>query len=478
MPSSLTTRFNEALTAFIRDTNSTPDIVDTTEAGQLVGDAFEANAAASRLCGLVKGSEGSAALKAAFESTPDSFSPLSAVMVHHFISTGRPFDQGLLKAVESIRGEAGLSAGAIDRDEALTLVRIAASADRPRSWFGVMRAWLGDLFRIKRTPQGAEELKRLRDNAGDLFTEDAKKVLDSFIKTGKSEFVSMEWKSDKETWHCHWFPMQVKKILGHDLANNLFAKGGVLEKYDQVFGTESREYELKHNRRSYFSWENDAGWAGHCNNASEVACMLEKPKKPVTYKGVTFSAHDISGLLVKVSDSLRTSMDFVGERYGDAEDDKSDPAPHVFLSKVLRAWGGEAEAPVPFVLDVTRKKAVWNYPYDQGRVTESTRAPRFFNESKLPREGHIVFYRAELRGTTFEKQARDYRFWIQYANDGSVIESAWIKGSDTKINPDFAWRPHPAGDLADKANWASRPERQNNPHVRAEDVYEIYRRSL
>ena len=64
MPSSLTTRFNETLTNFISDTNSTPDIVDSTEAGQLVGEAFEANAGASRLCGLVNGSEGSVALKA------------------------------------------------------------------------------------------------------------------------------------------------------------------------------------------------------------------------------------------------------------------------------------------------------------------------------------------------------------------------------------------------------------------------------
>ena len=466
------------MTSFIGDTNSTPHIVDTAEAVQLVGDAFEANAGANRLCGLVKGSEASVALKAAFESAPDSFSPLSKIMVDHFISTGRPFDEGLLKVVESVAGDAGVCAGAIDREEARTLVRVVASADRPRSWFAVIRAWLGDLFRINRMPQGVEELKRLRDNAGHLFTEDAKKVVDLFIKTGKSEFVSMEWNSHKETWHCHWFPMQVTRFLGQDPTNNLFAKDGVLEKYDQVFGAESREHELKNNYRSYFSLESDAGWAGHCNNAAEVACMLERPKKPVTYKGVTFSVRDVAGLLVKVSRSLRASMDFVGERYEDAEDDRSDPPPHVFLNKVLREWGSDAEAPVPFVLDITRKKAVWNYPYDQGRVTESTQTPLFLNASKLPPKGHTVFYRAELRGTTFEEQARDYRFWIQYANDGSVIESAWIEGPDEKINPDFAWRPHPAGDLVDKATWVTRPDRQNNPYVRAEDVYEIYRRSL
>ncbi|MED5465528.1 MAG: hypothetical protein VX699_12835 [Myxococcota bacterium] len=478
MPNSLTTRFNEDLTRFIGNTNSTPAIVDTRETGLLVEDAFEANIGASCLCGLVKGSEGSDALKAAFDSTPESFPSLPRAMVHHFISTGRPFDKGLLKAIESFKGETLLSAGDIDRGEALTLVRMVESAERPRTRFGVMLAWLRSLFRINRTPKGVEELKQLRDNAGDLLTEDAKKILDSFIKTGKSDFVSLEWKSHKTTWRCHWFPMKAQKLLRADRKNNLFAKGGALEKYDQVFDAKSREYEMEHNYRSYFSRESDADWAGHCNNSSEVSCMLDEPKKPVTYKGVTFSPHDISGLLVKVSGSLRGSVDFVGERYNSSEDDKHDPAPHVFLSKVLQAWGGEAEAPVPFVLDVTRKKAVWNYPYDQGRVTESTNPPRFFDESKLPKEGYTVFYRAELRGTAYEKQARDYRFWIQYANDGSVIESAWIKGADKKVNPDFAWRPQPVGDLAEKANWVTRPDRQNNPLVRAEDVYEIYRRSL
>ena len=272
--------------------------------------------------------------------------------------------------------------------------------------------------------------------------------------------------------------MKESKPGGGDRINNLFAPGGALDKYDQVFGTKSREYELANNFRAYDSDASDANWSGHCNNASEIAAMLDRPKKTVTYKGVTFSPNDIAGLLVKVSGSLRSSVDFVGRRYNNDGDDKTDPKPHVFLNQVLRAWGTEAENPIPFVLDIDRKAQVWNYPYDQGKIIESAVAPEGVDVGELPEGGQITFYTAELKGSTFDAQARTYQFWIQYSDDGAVMKSAWIEGDDAKVNPDFAWRPHPVGDLSDKANWVTKTHRQNNPKVNAADVYEIYSRSL
>ncbi|MEE2959524.1 MAG: hypothetical protein VYA34_02185 [Myxococcota bacterium] len=128
---------------------------------------------------------------------------------------------------------------------------------------------------------------------------------------------------------------------GTDPINNLFATGGALDKYDQVFGTERREYELTKNFRSYDSDSPDANWAGHCNNASEVACMLEEPKFGVEYKGVKFTRNDIAALLVKVSPSLRArNVDFEGRRYNGITDNPDEPKPHVFLEKVLKGWGG------------------------------------------------------------------------------------------------------------------------------------------
>ena len=193
---------------------------------------------------------------------------------------------------------------------------------------------------------------------------------------------------------------------------------------------------------------------------------------------MTDAANDIAGLLVKVSSSLASRFDFEGNRYNRESDDIRDPKPHDFLEKVIKAWGSESSNPIPFVLDIDRAEAVWNYPYDQGKVWELSGAPDEFDTSDLPSDGRVAFFAAELKGTGFEEQARLYQFWIQYDDNGEVLESGWVEGRDAKINPDFAWRPRPVGDLSDKANWVTNARRQSNPEVKAEEVFEIYARSL
>ena len=78
---------------------------------------------------------------------------------------------------------------------------------------------------------------------------------------------------------------------------------------------------MKNNFRAHDSTSSDADWAGHCNNASEVAALLKEPKYAVTYNGVTFSPKEIAGLLVKVSSSLSQRVDFEGRRYNNFMDD-------------------------------------------------------------------------------------------------------------------------------------------------------------
>ena len=471
MPDPIKTQLSAAISRFTSDIDPSPHIVDANEANQLVEEAAEFNAQSAKCCGLINGTAGNQGLKEAFNPETDQYSPLAAAIVDQFANTGRALDSEFQTNIESFISETDVTPGIIDRQEASELIGTALRLNRTGG------NWFKRLFKIKNTT-GTKDLVRLRKNTDSILSPDAKKVLDSFIKTGEADKVISEWKSSKETWHCHWFPMKETKEGGGDTTNNLFAPGGALEKYDQVFGTKSREYELANNFRKHDSKEKDASWAGHCNNASELACMVKEPKRSVTYKDVTFSPRDIAGLLVKVSGSLRGDFDFVGNRYNREEDIAGDPKPHVFLQKVLREWGTDAEESIPFVLDIDRKTQVWNYPYDQGRITESLEAPEDFDFSVLEAEGNTLFYRAEIKGTTFDAQARNYEFFIQYAEDGSVLKSDWIKGADSKISPDFAWRPHATGDLSKKENWVTNTFRQNNPHVRAEDVFEIYSRSV
>jgi len=195
--------------------------------------------------------------------------------------------------------------------------------------------------------------------------------------------------------------------------------------------------------------------------------------------GVTFTPHDIAGLLVKVSDSLADRVDFRGERYNGPSDDPNDPTPADFMQYILKEWGFEGSSPIPFVLDIDRTEQVWNYPYDQGKVYESEKAPEGVDVSGVPSSGgKVKYYRAEMKGTGFDEQARNYQFWMQYDSNGMVKKSGWLVGDDEKISPDFGWRPHPRGDLSKAEAWKTDTQKQNNPHVLAENVYKIYMASI
>lgn len=289
--------------------------------------------------------------------------------------------------------------------------------------------------------------------------------------------VILEWKCEKSTWHAHWWPMKASQP-GGDPINNLYAPGGPLEKYDAAFKRNSKSVELAKNAKPHNS-DAKYNWWGHCNNASQIACLLQEPIKDVEYNGVLFTAHDIGGLLCKVVPSLSKGEDFRGNRYNGPTDDPNDPNPVAFLNDVLKAWGGKKEGkPVPFILDIDRTEMVWNYPFDQGKVFESEKAPAGIDTRMIPTDGKIKYYRSELKGTGFKQQERNYQFWIKYDGAGKPADSGWIAGEDEKINPDFAWRPHPVGDLNDSRYWVTNESAQNNSEVRAEDVYKLYKASI
>lgn len=338
--------------------------------------------------------------------------------------------------------------------------------------------------------KGRKDLRRLVDTHADRFEPTGRDQIEHFLRTGKippppevvvpfgGERLMFEWRCAKPTWHAPWWPMKERVGSGGDPRVNLFASNGPLEKYDTAFGHSSRAYELRHNKKSFSSGKK-FDWWGHCNNASEVACLLREPRRSVNLGGVTFTPRDIKGLLCKVSSSLSERTDFEGRRYRGPSGNPDDPTPSVFLEKILRAWG-DTDNPIPFALDIDREEQVWNYPYDQGKIYQSKTAPEGFDESRLPSGGELTFYRAELNGTGFARQARNYQFWIQTDQHGTVLKGGWIKGDDPHISPDFGWRPNPNGDgdFTREENWPEAPDGQNNPHVLPRDVYKLYMASI
>jgi hypothetical protein len=294
---------------------------------------------------------------------------------------------------------------------------------------------------------------------------------------GPNGQVILDFQAKKKTWYCHWFPMQETK-KGGDPINNLYAEGGPLAKLDMVTGGNARQYEFENNRKA-MNAGNEYSWWGHCNNSAEAACILREPKYDVVRNGINgenviFTPLDVQGLVVKVTPSLIEKVDFKGERYnGQPSDDPNDPAPEVFLD-TMKNW---AKDDLPFVVDLDNGQQVWNFPYDKVKISESATPPSDFVASGLPRDGSVKYYHMELSGTGYDKKRRVYACYIQRDSAGNVQTSGWIKTSNTHDSPDFLWRPHPIGDLMNKATWQYRG-RPSNPAVDPGVVYDIYMQSL
>ena len=405
-------------------------------------------------------------------------------------------NHNLMKAFNEYTAPSASTPGVVDAKEARELVLTAIDVNAES------RGCCG--FGSKH--KGADDLKALLANHPTQFTAESSALVNFWLKNkrlppetvspavpstpvapvvdsaARGEVKIGSWQCAQKTWHCHWFPMQAS-VAGGDLINNLYAKGGALNKYDQVFGAKSCEYELANHAKAHDADKKKFGWWGHCNYASEVACLLKQPVKAVVRNGVTLTPHDISGLLVKVVPSLGNSAGFNGGRYNGPSDDPTDPKPSALLTKILQPWGYQAANPTPFVLDIDRKEMVWNYPFDQGTVYESELAPVGFDTSTLPTGGKIKYYRANLKGTDFPDQEQNYQFWLQYDDQGKMMEGGKyfkVGGSmdDDSMNPDFAWKSEARGDLMKKQFWVTDTHAQNNPHVLAEDVYSIYMESI
>lgn len=287
----------------------------------------------------------------------------------------------------------------------------------------------------------------------------------------------VDFKSQKPTWNCHWFPMQESRP-GGDATNNLYAKGGALYKLDLLTGKNSQQYEYAHHRKSIAEGRQYSWW-GHCNDASQAACVLQEPKRSVTMTArdgskVTFDTNDIQGLLVKASSSLMSKVDFKGQRFNTPNrDDPNEPYPDMFID-VMTTWANEG---LPFVLDIDREGQVWNFAYDQLQIDESNKAPQGFDSSSLGSNGTTKFYHIHMEGTGYPDKVRNYEAYVQRDANGKVLKSGWIKTPNSNNNPDFMWRPHPIANLNDKASWQLQGK-PSNPEIDMQMIYDIYMQSI
>ena len=288
--------------------------------------------------------------------------------------------------------------------------------------------------------------------------------------------VLLEWEALKKTEKYHWWPLRDEDNTEEDCVNNLFAKGGGIEKYDRLCGTKALAYQRKHHRIPSDSTREDKLWAGFCDKAATLSCLYKYPQKHVTakYQGrlVEFSPQDIEALLICVTDnSIRSGLSvFYGSRnnYTDKKLKnktkqfenlvKAEPLP-LDLLDVLRRFAKENE---PFVMDVDNGSAVWNYPYDSVLVTREKHKEYL---DYLPATGRNTVLRFQIKSEAYPEKNMDIKGYVNY--NQKFVKQGWI----SKTNPDFLWKQYPQ-----EVCWEGKSKM--NPHINSYFVYSIYCRSI
>lgn len=325
---------------------------------------------------------------------------------------------------------------------------------------------------------GSQELRAIFEQHRDDFEPGAQRKISEFLQrqrlgnrptgiedNGPTKSL-LHAKAKQTTWNCDWFPTTLRPS---NPQASLFSPGGVCDKFDRATGKASREHELKNHQTVGIAW------AGHCDMASRICALLKQPVRDVTYGGVTFTPHDIQGLLVMVSNDIAGNNEpFLGARNnGNAGDDPSEPYPHVLMPSVIQ----HLKDGKVIVLDIDNGTQVWNYAYDQGDIDESS-APQIGMRQVSGTNGGTVKYQAwSMKGTGYAAEDRIYRTWIEYGSNGEKLASGWFGDSrDTKRNPDFMWVPVACGDLSRRENWPT--ECSYNPQIDPRIVFDIYSKSI
>ena len=287
--------------------------------------------------------------------------------------------------------------------------------------------------------------------------------------TSKSNYLPnncvLYWTSNYKTQKYHWWPLLHKRE--NDYINNLYAKGGGIDKYDQLFKTEALEYQKKHHSILPDSDRSDKNWAGYCDRAAMLSCLYKYPVKPVKAKYnntvIEFSPRDIEALMITVSNTTvcKSLSVFYGSRNNSknkTSKNRSEPLP-LELMEILKRFSKEKE---PFVIDVDNGNAVWNYPFDKFLITI---VPIDYSDERIPKTGKSVIYRFQIGSCAFPEKNIDIRGLVNYQED--CVHQEWLSDN----NPDFLWKKY-------KTNYQWRGKSNINPLIKPEIVYELYKNSI
>jgi len=277
----------------------------------------------------------------------------------------------------------------------------------------------------------------------------------------------LNWNACQKTEYYHWWPMCESNE--NDMSNNLYAKGNALYKYDHLFKAKSVQYQRDHHYISKDSTRIDRNWAGFCNYSSIMSSLYSHPKYDVVVKHkkqfVTFSPKDIEQLIViACKESIKPNMSlFFGVR-NNTNLSSEEPYPLELLNMLKMMCKNE----YPFVMDIDKGKAVWNYPYDSVSVNKYKTCPL---RHITPDKGKTDYYNFKINSNGYPDQNQNLWGYVNTVRDknGQICEQTekWV----SECHPDFIWSKYPI-----EKPWNGMCKL--NPEINARIVYEIYKLSL
>lgn len=291
--------------------------------------------------------------------------------------------------------------------------------------------------------------------------------------------IELFWEASYPSQVYHWWPMLKTYKDEDDIVNNLYAEGGGLYKYDELFKTNGVKYQKEHYCIPFDSKREDKDWAGFCDRASMLASLYEYPRRAVTVRvgnsETIFKTSDIEALMIVAADN--STRDGLSVFYGSRNNSnprsltsnnkelkdlyqsyKSEPLP-LELLEILRRFSTEKG---PFVMDVDNGDAVWNYAFDKIKIV---REPIVYGEHNLYDKGRNILYRFIIESQAYPDKNINILGCVNYYKN--FVRQKWL----SEKNPDFLWKEYAKLD-----SW--RGKCKMNPHYNAYYIYQIYKQSM
>lgn len=328
----------------------------------------------------------------------------------------------------------------------------------------------------------------------DLINKDRGLTYGSVFSTAKLEAVVP---SEKLPYQGFWYP---EKTNGTALV--LTDGKSPVQKYDEAFnGGQSLAQDWEKKNHGSLQEGEIPNWYGHCNGFSAASIRHAEPEKDVAMGQTTFRRQDIKALLAEIymgakylylggnrcskaealgaRRSLRNDPEYMGEC-----EDLNPAQMHVSLLNWLGSSG------YPLIMDMSRNSEVWNYPVFAYRfkATELSKSKAIealgetgeayvFNSSAVAFQSieMIVWYSdafsdSEHVGQAQTPTALTMTYVLEMDSLGRILGGEWT-GSSQQDHPDFLW-------LAFEPMAGTGHRSFNNPHVKPEQVIDLWKKSL